>query len=110
MAVAVARAAADYLASVGDSDGVLGVGISEHPAFVNKIILALRPPPLHMIAPRLVVGGKLHQTEVRPSVTIYVNKCYFHIILPVVNNRPPNGGLLFTAYLYFAFCCFVNTS
>ena len=63
-AEAVACAAADHLASVGDGDRVLGVGIGEHPALVNPVIPALRPPPLHMIAPRLVVGGQLHQAQV----------------------------------------------
>ena len=69
---AVARAAADHLVCIGDSDGILGVGIGEHPALIHPVIPALRPPPLHMIAPRLVVGGQLHQAQIRPVVGIHI--------------------------------------
>ena len=78
-AEAVAGAAADHLSGVGDGDRVLGVGVGEHPAFINPVILALRPPPLHMIAPRLVVGGQLHQAQVRPVVRIHITYTDFHV-------------------------------
>ena len=83
---AVAGAAPDDLVGVGDVDVVFGIGVGEHPAFVNEVIPALRPPHLHSIAPPLVVGGELHQAEVGPVVTVNVNAADFHIISPPIDR------------------------
>ena len=64
---AVTRAAADYFAGVGDGERVFGIGIRKHPALINTVIPALRPPPLHAVPQRFVEHGKFHQAEVGPS-------------------------------------------
>ena len=83
---AVAGAAPDDLVGVGDIDIVLGVSIREHPAFINKVIPALRPPHLHRITPRFMVGGQLHQAEIGPVVAVYIRAADFHDTSPSTDN------------------------
>ena len=70
------RAALDNGSGVGDGDLVFGIGVREHPAFVDHIKVKQRVPPHHLMALRLVVGRQLHQAEVGKIVGI-------HIISPI---------------------------
>ena len=58
------------------------IGDGEHPAFVDEIVPALRPPHLHGIAPPFVVGGQFHQAKVGPVVPIHVSASDLQIIAP----------------------------
>ena len=68
----VAGAAPDDLVGVGDIEVILGVGVGEHPAFVDHIVPSLRPPQLHGVPPPFVVGGQLHQAQIGPVVAVYI--------------------------------------
>ena len=69
---AVAGAALYHRPGVGDGNGVLGVGVRKHPALIDHIEVKQRVPPKHLMALGLVVGGQLHQAQVRKVVGVHV--------------------------------------
>ena len=79
----VAGAALDDLLRVVHHDGVLGVGVREHPALVNQVIASLGAPPLHPVAPPGMVLGELHQAEVGKVVGVHVYQSYFQSATPL---------------------------
>ena len=83
---AVAGAAPDDLVGVGDVDVVFGIGVGEHPAFVNEVIPALRPPQLHGVTPRFMVGGQFHQAEIGPVVAVHIYAANFHHTSPPADS------------------------
>ena len=75
---AVAGPALDDLPGVGDVDVVLGVGIGEHPAFVDHIVPPCRSPPLHRVPLGLMVGGKFHKAEIGEVMTVHIHETDLH--------------------------------
>ena len=75
---AVAGPALDDLPGVGDVDVVLGVGIGEHPAFVDHIVPPCWSPPLHRVPLGLMVGGKFHKAEIGEVMTVHIHETDLH--------------------------------
>ena len=71
---ALARTALDDLVCIVHHDGILGVGVREHPALVNQVIAAFGAPPLHPVTPPRVVLGELHQAEVGKVVGVHIHQ------------------------------------
>ena len=80
---AVAGAAPYDLIGVGDVDAVLGVDVGKHPALINKVIPALRPPQLHGVTPRFMVGG---QFQMGPVVAVHIYAANFHHTSPPADS------------------------
>ena len=53
---------------------ICGIGVSEYPAHINKVIPFPAVVPFHRIPSCLMVSGQLHQAEVKEMVPIHINQ------------------------------------
>ena len=80
----VAGAALDDLVRIGHGDVVPGIGIREHPAFIDQVVMPLGAPPLHPVAPPGMVFREFHQTEIWKVVRIHIDQSNLQSATPLV--------------------------